>query len=83
MEQNIIYSILLIIIGIINLVLSIKFIKDLQFSRQYIETNPKAWILRKVFGIEKAFKITRYYFAPFGIILGVLFILLGIVFLFI
>ena len=79
MAQNIIYPILLIGIGAFNLFYATKFLRDPKFAKNYIETSPKAWLWRKIFGVEKATKLTKSVFAPLGIILGIGFIIFGIV----
>lgn len=78
---ELLYSILLICVGALDLVYSIKFFVNHKFAKKYIETSPKAWIWRKLFGIKKAIKITRSIFAPLGIIIGVILIILGIILL--
>ena len=81
MAETIFYSILLIGIGALNLFYATKFLRYPQFAKRYIETSPKAWLWRKIFGVEKAIKITKSVFAPLGIILGVGFIIFGIILL--
>lgn len=81
MSDSILYGILLIVLGIFNGGLSIKILKDAAFAQNYIEKSHKAWLWRKLFGPEKALHILRRYFAPFGIFLGIVFILAGVYFL--
>ena len=76
---DVVYSILLIAVGGLNLFYAVKFLINPQFAKNCIELSPKAWILRKIFGIEKATKITKSIFVSLGIILGIVFIVLGIV----
>jgi hypothetical protein len=63
-------------LGILSLYLSIRSLLDPAFSRKYVETNPKAWLGRKLFG-GKASSLNRRLFLPLGIILGICFILVG------
>jgi len=79
MAQNILYAILLIGVGALNLYYATKFLRDPKFTKNYIEKSPKAWLWRKLFGVEKAIKITKSVFAPLGIVLGIGFIILAIV----
>jgi len=78
MAQDIIYPILMLGIGVLNLYLASKFLRDPKFAKNYIETSPKAWIWRKIFGVEKATKLTKSVFAPLGIVLGIGLIIFGI-----
>lgn len=78
MVQNVIEIILPIVAGVIGLYTAIKFMKDPKFAKNYIETSPKAWLWRKIFGVEKAIEITKKVFAPLGIILSIALIILGI-----
>lgn len=71
MAENIIYPIVLISIGALNLFYGLKFLSDPKFTQKYIETSPKAWIWRKMFGVEKAIQLTKAIFAPFGITFGI------------
>lgn len=74
-------SLLTIVIGIIAVYLSYKCIKDPKFAKKYVETNPKAFIWRKLFGVEKSVKMTRTVFAPLGVAIGILLIVIGIIYL--
>ena len=79
MSVNMLYSILLTGIGILNLFLATKFLTDPKFAREYIEKSPKAWLWRKMFGVEKALKITKSFFVPLGIAFGIFCILFGVI----
>ena len=70
-------TVVLIVIGIVNLYYAGKFFKDPAFAKNYIQKSPKALIWRKLFGEEKAIKMTKTIFAPIGIILGIGLILAG------
>jgi len=75
---EIIYSLFLIGIGILSLFFSIKSLMNPAFAKKYIETGPKAWLGRKIFGTEKVSIINRKIFLPLGIILGLGFIFVGV-----
>ena len=72
------YGLILILLGGINLYYAIKFLNDPKFSKNYIQKSSKALIWRKLFGEEKAIKITRTIFAPIGIVLGTIFSVSGL-----
>jgi len=55
-----------------------RFLRDEKYARDYIKTSSKALIWRKIFGEEKAYNITKKIFAPFGIVLSSIFILIGL-----
>ena len=76
------YGPLFILVGAVNLYYAIKFLRDPQFAENYIKKSPKAFIWKKLFGEEKAIKITRNIFAPIGLLLGIGFILGGILIMF-
>lgn len=67
-------------IGFLNLFFSIKFLRNPNYARNYITKSPKAFLWRKIFGEERAYKITKNVFLPLGITIGVLMILVGIFF---
>lgn len=71
-------GLLLLLIGAVDLYYARKFLKDPQFARNYIQKSPKAYIWRKFFGEEKAIRLTKTVFAPIGIALGIILVLLGI-----
>jgi hypothetical protein len=79
MSQDLIYPILFIVVGGVNLFYSIKFLKDPKFAEDYIKTSSKAWLWRKMFGVEKSIKITKRVFAPLGILVGIGFVVFGII----
>ena len=79
---KIIYSLFLIGLGILSLILSIKCLIDPAFAKKYFETSPKAWLGKKIFGTEKASIINKKIIFPLGIILGLGFILAGILLFF-
>jgi len=81
--ENVFISLILILIGGINLYFAIRFLKNPKFGKDYIKNSPKAYLWRKLFGEEKAYSITRKVFVPIGIILGVIFILIGLSLLFV
>ncbi len=72
-------KIVLIIIGVVCLFLSLIFYFNPAFASNYIKNSPKAWLWRKLFGEEKALKITKYVFVPIGIIIGIIIIIFGFI----
>ena len=78
---RVIYSLFLICVGIISLILSIKCLKDPDFAKKYFENSPKGWLGRRIFGVEKARYINRKIIFSLGIILGLVFVLFGILLL--
>lgn len=81
MNESVISGTLLIAVGIIDMFYAIKFLTNPTFAMKYIKESPKAWLWGKLFGVEKAIKVTRKIFAPLGIVLGILLITVGIVML--
>jgi len=73
-----IYALLIIVVGSINIYYCIRNLKDQKFAEKYIRNSHKAFLLRKIFGEEKAIHIIRKIFVPLGIIIGVLLILSGV-----
>ena len=73
-----IYAIFIIIAGLINLYYSIRFLRNPKFADNYIKNSSKAFLLRKIFGVEKSIKILRKILAPLGILIGILLIFFGI-----
>ncbi len=71
-------KIILLGVGIIDLYLAGRFLMDTNFARKYVLESPKALIWRKMWGPEMALTITRYIFAPMGIILGITLVLFGL-----
>ncbi len=80
--EDFIIALVLIIIGCLNLFFSIRFLRKPDYAENYIKKNPKAFLLRKILGEEKAYKITKKVFVPLGIIISSLLILGGLLFLF-
>ena len=81
MELDILYFILLQLIGIFILITSIRFLVNPEFAKKYVETSHKAALWRMMFGVKGAMKAIKYFFAPLMIIVGIASILLGIVLL--
>ena len=79
-DQNIVTSPILIVVGTFMIFSASKFLKDSDYADNYIKFHPKAWLLRNIFGEDKALKITKAFFAPLGILIGVSLILFGILF---
>ena len=75
---EIIYALFLIGIGILSLFFSIKSLMNPAFAKKYVETSPKAWLWKKIFGTEKTSIINQKIFLPLGIILGLGFIIVGV-----
>lgn len=78
MQEGFIYVLLIIAIGLFTLYSSLKLIKNPDYAKHYIKNNPKAFILRKFFGEDKALKITRSFFAPLGAIISLFLLLFGV-----
>ena len=78
MQEVFVYALLIIAIGTLTLYTSLKFIKNPDYAKHYIKNNPKAFVFRKLFGEEKALRITRNFFAPFGAVISLFLFLFGI-----
>lgn len=81
MTQPQLIGLILLAAGGFNLRQVYKFRFDEAWARDYIKRRPKALLLRKVFGEEKAYRITRDFLAPLGFVLSVGMIGLGMAFL--
>jgi len=77
MNEAILYSIAIIVAGIFSLVMAIRFIVDRNFGEKYIRESPKAFIWRKLFGEDRAYKMTKTIFAPLGIVISAGMIIVG------
>ncbi len=77
MNEAILYSIAIIAAGIFSLVMAIRFIVDKDFGERYVRESPKALIWRKLFGDDKAYKMTKTIFAPLGIAISTGMIMMG------
>ena len=73
-----IYSLLLVAAGIIGLYFSIKALVDPAFARKHVETSPKVWLWRKLYGTEKALVMTKKIFLPLGIVISLCLLIIGI-----
>lgn len=71
-------KILLIVVGFIALYFSGRFLIDPAFATKYVAESPKAYIWRKMFGIDKTMTLTKYFFAPIGVILSIVLIAVGL-----
>lgn len=71
-------NIILIVVGIINLSLMIKIVRDPKFAYNYVKNSPKAFLWRKLFGEERALIIVKKIFVPIGFIIGVCLVVFGI-----
>jgi hypothetical protein len=78
MNESTILSVLCILAGIFGLITCIRLYTDKQFGENYIKKSPKALIWRKLFGEEKAYKLTKTIFAPIGLVLGSALIIIGL-----
>lgn len=81
MKEAIFYSVALIAAGIFSLIMAIRFIVDKNFGERYIRESPKAFIWRKIFGEEKAYKMTKTIFAPLGIVISTGMLIMGVYYL--
>ena len=78
MHQDIdILAILLFFIGIFFFLRNIKMYFNPGALKKYIETSPKASLWREKFGIEKAIKLSKSTFLPLGILVSIVFIVIG------
>jgi hypothetical protein len=68
--------------GIFSIIMSWKTIKNEEFAKNYMEKSPKGWLWRKILGPERAVIAARKVFAPIGLTIGVLLVLVGIFFIF-
>lgn len=81
MNEALIYILIAIIAGLVSIYTAIRFLKDPEFAKNYIQKSPKAFIWRKLLGEEKSLELTKNFFAPFGLLIGVGITLFGIYFL--
>jgi len=79
--MEIVYSLLLIGIGILGLYFSLMSLINPAFAEKYFERSPKAWLGRKILGAERASIINRKVTLPLGIAFGLGLILAGVLLL--
>ena len=79
---EIFYSLLLIGLGLMNLYSGYKFLTDKKFMKKYVKESVKIKIWRKWLGPKRMLKFVKYVFAPLGLLLGFLLVILGILMLF-
>ncbi len=63
-------SLLVGAVGVLNVGMGVKVIKDPVFLEDYVKRSPKAWLLRKLLGVERTMMLTKTVFAPLAIVLG-------------
>jgi hypothetical protein len=78
---NYLYAIVSIIVGIVAFVIAVRLIRNPLYLRSYVERSPKAYLWKKKYGVDKTMELTKHYFAPVGIVVSIILILVGIVFL--
>ena len=71
-------SYIMIVLGAFACIMGIRIMRDPVFAQKYVETSPKALLWRKLFGVERATKLTRTVFAPLGIVIGAMLVVFGI-----
>ena len=69
----------LIVVGLIALYFSGRFLVDPAFAKRYVTESPKAYLWRKMFGVEKTMTMTKYFFALIGVALSLTLIVLGLI----
>ena len=78
MDQDIsVIGILFFFAGIFFLRRNIKMYFNPDSLKKYIETSPKASLWRKKFGVEKTIKLSKSIFLPLGILVSIVFIVVG------
>ncbi len=73
-----IYALLALLIGLLTLFRIVRALKNPDYLKNYIETSSKAFLWRKIFGVEKTIELTRKIFLPVGLILSIFLIGYGI-----
>ena len=81
--ERMIYALICLAVGIFQIYYGIKFMKDNGYAQRYVEKNPKASLFRKLFGTEKTIRFVRKVSSPLALFMGVVFITIGVVMLFI
>ncbi len=64
-------TILLLIAGLVSAGLGGKATFDRDFAARYAEKSPKAWLWRKLLGVERTTFAVHRVFGPLGMVLGV------------
>ena len=78
MTTNILQVLLLFAVGAFGIYNASRFYLKPEYAREYVKNNRKAYIWRKIFGEEKAIKYIWGIFAPVGLLLSVLLVLVAI-----
>ena len=78
MATNLLEGIAFIVIGGISLYFATKPYRIPGYALDYAKNRPKAWIWRKMFGVERTAELITKVFAPLGITLSIVFVLFGV-----
>jgi hypothetical protein len=70
--------ILLFVAGLVSAGLGSKATFDRGFAARYAEKSPKAWLWRKLLGVERTTFAVHRVFGPLGMVLGVAMIIFGV-----
>ncbi len=69
-------SAMLLVLSVFHGLFVFSMLRDPARLRTYVETSPKAFLWRKMLGVERAVELTRRVFLPLGaVVAGVLFLL--------
>lgn len=69
---------ILILIGLMPLGFGIFALMNAKFAENYARNSPKAWLWRKLLGVEGAVVAVRRVFAPLAVVIGVVIVVFGL-----
>ncbi|MEK7063085.1 MAG: hypothetical protein AAB955_00155 [Patescibacteria group bacterium] len=71
-------KIVFITAGLISTYFSGRCFFDMEFAKKYAAESPKTYLLRTLFSHEKTLTALRYFFAPLGVLLGIILVVYGL-----
>lgn len=76
--ETVVISLVLIVGGTYFGVRNIRFLRNEEALREYMQTSPKARIWVKKYGLEYATKLTRQVFMPIGVVAACVMVGVGV-----
>lgn len=72
------FGLLFVALGAFTLYRVRRMVVDEEYRRSLVENHPKAWVWRKLFGVERTHVIARWVWVPLGLVNGVGIIAFGV-----
>ncbi|MBM4367805.1 MAG: hypothetical protein FJ102_16450, partial [Deltaproteobacteria bacterium] len=68
----------LVVFSVVHFLFVVSLLRDPARLRAYVETSPKAFLWRKILGVERTVELTRRVFLPGGFVIAVGMFLAGV-----